>query len=206
MTRKGVIPMTVTQSFSRSALSLILTFTVIPYAQNTFGAAAAQDKPTVIPAPVTIHPPAPALQGNANGTVRPFKRMQRSLKDSILSHPVPQVSLVFILEDKRSAKITVELPAAARKLLLDCWKAELAFYYKKAFEPSRPDKRINDKYALGGVNSTVLSGLEGITIDTPTGRRKISWDEAGDLVRFMAEAAQQVIAQATQSMGTRPLA
>lgn len=198
--------MTVAQAFSRSVLSLILTFAVNTYSQKIFGAAAAQDKPTLKPAPVTIHPRAPALQGNADGKVMPFKRMQRSLKDSILAHPVPHVSLLFVLEDKQSSKINVELPAAARQLLLDCWRAELAFYYKKAFEPSRLDKRINDRYALGGVNSTVLSGLEEMMIDTPTGRRKISEDEASDLVRFMAVAAQQVVAQANESKTAKPLA
>lgn len=66
--------------------------------------------------------------------------------------------------------------------------------------------RINERSALGGVNSTVLSNLESITIDAPDGKRKISGDEAGALVGFMTEAAQQVVEQAKASKRPKPLA
>ena len=189
--------MKVNRTFAKLSLLPILVFASIQCSKTT-SEAGAQERPKIVAVPGAIKPPAPALQGTATGEVQSFKFRQQGLKASVLAHPVPQVSLLFVLGEKQASTVKVELPPEARKFLLDCWKAEIAYYYKRAFESSPLEKRINEKYALGRVNQSVLSNLETVTIDTPTGKRRISWDEAGDLVRFMAEAAQQVVEQAKE--------
>lgn len=104
--------------------------------------AAAQDPPrVVILGPASINPPAPALQGTVSGEVKPFNLVRGSLKASVLTHPVPHAFLIFVLKEKEASRVTVELPPEARKLLVEGWKAELAFYYKRAFEPRSLDQR-----------------------------------------------------------------
>ncbi len=155
--------------------------------------------PTVIPSPK------PTLQATADGELQPFKLMGKGVRASVFAHPVPNVYLVFPAS-QNSPKMTIELPPEAKKPLSDCWKAELEYYYKSGFESRPLDKRIQDSYALGRANMSVLSRLERIEINTPNGKRKISGDEAGDLVKFMAQSAQQIVEQAKESKRLMPVA
>ena len=155
--------------------------------------------------PVVIYPPKPAVQASVAGQVRPFKLTRGGLKASIFAHPVPQLWLVFP-PVRNAAKVTIKLPSDATKSVLDCWAAELEYRYKKAFEAGSLQKRVNDDYALGRVNVSVLSKLQSLDIDAPTGRRKISDDEAGRIIRFLAESAQNVVEQAKKHKKARSIA
>ena len=180
----------------RGGLTLFLILILASISSRvTFQAVAQKTREAV---PVAIYPPKPALQASVAGQVKPFKLMRGGLKTSIFAHPVPQVWLVFPPSGQNASKMTVALPSDARKSLSDCWDAELEYRYKKAFEPRSLQKRIEDDYALGRVNMSVLSKLESIDIDTPTGKRKISGDEVGAIIGFLALAAQNVVEQAKE--------
>jgi len=147
---------------------------------------------------VVTHAPKPALQASVTGEVKPFKLVRGGLKASILAQPMPQVFLVFSPSGQNASKVTVQLPPAAKGTLLECWKAELAFRYKKAFESASFQKRLEDDYALANINLGVLTKLGALEIDTPAGRRKVSEDEAGAIVAFLAQSATDIMEQAKE--------
>ena len=187
----------------RGGLTLFLILILASISSRVTLQAVAQKTREAVP--VAIYPPKPAVQASVGGQVKPFKLMRGGLKASIFAHPVPQLWLVFP-PVQNASKVTVELPSDATQSVLDCWAAELEYRYKKAFEGGSLQKRVNDDYALGRVNVTVLSKLQSLDIDAPTGRRKISDDEAGRIIRFLAESAQNVVEQAKKHKKARSIA
>jgi len=183
-------------------LFLALVFGVV---QLSFvGRCWAQKEPQVTVG--VIEPPTPVLEGKAHGDVKPFKRTHTSLKASILAHPIPEAALVFVVTEKHNAKINVRLPAGAKKPLLECWRAELTFYYLRAFEVHDLQTRINERNVFGGVVAKVQAQLQTLTIDTPTGRRKISHNEAVSLTHLLNNSAQKIVNEAKDSVGAKPIA
>ena len=88
--------MKISRTFAKLPLFLILVFASIQCSKITFEAAA-QDRSKVVAVPGIIKPAAPALQGTATGEVQPFKFRREGLKASVLAHPVPQPSLLFVV-------------------------------------------------------------------------------------------------------------
>ena len=166
----------------------------------------AQTGPIVIPGPVSISPPAPALEAKAEGEVKPFKRTQLDLKASVMAHPIPEATLVFTLKDKKETKVIVQLPEEAKKLLKDCWHAELMFYYLRTFEIHDFETRINERAAFGKLVGDTHAKLQELMIDTPTGRRKISFNEAVRLTHLLNNSAQCVVNEAKDSVRRKPIA
>ncbi|HXD33881.1 MAG TPA: hypothetical protein VN643_22370 [Pyrinomonadaceae bacterium] len=166
----------------------------------------AQNGNIVVPAPVSIYPPAPALEAKAVGDVKSFKRTRSDLKASVLSHPIPEATLVFVLRDKRDAKVIVKLPEEAKKPLTECWHAELTFFYLSTFEVHDLETRIRERETFGSVVANVQAKLQKLTIDTPTGRRKISLNEAVSLTHLLNESAQCVVDEAKESLRGKPVA
>jgi hypothetical protein len=164
----------------------------------------AQTKPQITI--VTGEPSRPALEAKAFGEVKPFKRTRPSLKASILAHPIPEASLVFILPDKKDSQVTVQLPKEAKKLLLGCWKAELTFYYLRAFEVHDLQTRINEANVFGNIVGDTHVQLQKLSIDTPTGRRNISLNEAVSLTHLLNNSAQKVVNEAKESVSRKPVA
>src|SRR6185437_13803406 len=136
------------------------------------------------------------LEAKAVGEVKPFKRTLPDLKASILAHPIPEATLVFVLHEKNDEKVTVTMPAAAKKPLMECWHAELTFFYLRAFEVHDLQTRINERNAFGSVVANVQAKLQTLTIDTPTGKRKISLNEAVSLTNLLNDSAQCVVNEA----------
>jgi len=155
---------------------------------------------------VSISPPRPALEAKAEGEVKPFKRTHSDLKASVMAHPIPEATLVFTLKDKKETKVIVQLPDEARKLLQECWHAELMFYYLRTFEIHDLPTRINERMAFGNLVEDTHAKLQELTIDTPTGRRKISFNEAVRLTHLLNNSAQCVVNEAKDSVGAKPIA
>lgn len=163
----------------------------------------AQTDSKVTVAPVSTFPPAPALEGKAAGDVKPFKLTQSGLKQSILDHPMPEATLLFVLHDKHDKKLSVTLPPGAKAPLLECWRAELYFFYLRAFEVHDLQTRINERNAFGSVVANVQTKLQTLTIDTPRGRRNISLNEAVGLTHLLNNSAQRVVNEAKASVGPK---
>ncbi|HEV7395329.1 MAG TPA: hypothetical protein VGN86_02360 [Pyrinomonadaceae bacterium] len=157
----------------------------------------------VAPADVSIYPPAPALEAKAAGDVKPFKLTRSGLKLSILDHPIPEATLVFVVHDKQDTKVPVQLPEEAKMLLLECWHADLTFYYLRAFEFHDLQTRISERNVFGNVVENVHAKLQTLTIDTPTGRRKISFNEAVSLTHLLDTSAQCVVNEAKDSVAPK---
>jgi hypothetical protein len=152
-------------------------------------------------------PTPPALQGKAFGTVTPLELKSSDIKADILTHPMPSVSLLFTLplgqynrgadSTENQSTVIVSLPAEANKILLPYWKGYLVFSYKTELERVLdPQTQVNEDRAIGQVFKTTVTELQDLTIDAPNGTRKISQDEAYDIVRFVGLSASGVVAQA----------
>lgn len=170
-------------------MTLILTFST---------SAIAQQPERKLGIPEIIPPPKAPRESYADGSVKPFRLTRKTVKDSIMVHPQPEVYLVFPRMSSEKKKIA--LPVAAKNVLSDCWAAELVYYYKRDFENPTPEMNVDAKLELGRVNSWVLSKLERIQINTPTGKRKITDEEAALLVKFMSQSAHDVVQQAKESL------
>lgn len=181
---------------------LVLVFGGVPWLSITYPSRAQEPKLGI----VVIEPPVPSLEAKAVGDVKPFKRTHSDLKASILAHPIPEATLVFVLHDKNDEKVTVTLPAAAKKPLMDCWKAELTFFYLRAFDVHDLQTRIKERNEFGSVVANVQAKLQTMTIDTPTGKRKISLNEAVSLTHLLNNSAQRVVNEAKESVGAKPVA
>jgi hypothetical protein len=184
--------------------SIRLLFVLGVVACLTVPTSIAQTDSKVTVAPVSNSSP-PALEAKAAGEVKPFKLTRSGLKQSILDHPIPEATLVFVMHDK-DTKITVQLPEQAKKLLLECWHAELTFYYLREFEFHDLQTRISERNVFGSVVGNVHAKLQTLTIDTPAGRRKISVNEAVSLTDLLNNSAQCVVNEAKDSLGPKPAA
>jgi hypothetical protein len=103
------------------------------------------------------------LEVKAVGDVKPFKLTKSGLKQSILAHPMPEATLLFVLHDKHDKKLSVTLPLGAKAPLLECWRAELYFFYLRAFEFHDLQTRINERNAFGSVVANVQAKLQTLT-------------------------------------------
>lgn len=155
-------------------------------------------------------PPTPALQGKAIGKVEPLELKSNDVRADILAHPAPTVSLLFTsppVEGEQRANspenqssVSVPLPAEASKVFVPYWKAYLAFCYETELKHvSDPQIQINEDRAIGQLFKTTVVELQGLTIDTPNGRRKISQAEAYDIARFIGISASEVVSQAKKN-------
>ncbi len=151
----------------------------------------------------------PAIQGKATGKVLPFSHKGGNLKSEILAHPVPEVWLVFpaaetsaktASSDPNNLTVKVELPPEASSELQLQWKTALAFYYYEAKPEgaTTPDSDVKESLAYAKSFGDTERKLYAMQIDTPTGKRNISFDEAGDIVAFIGASAGNLVKQATQ--------
>jgi hypothetical protein len=149
------------------------------------------------PVPTTFPLPTPALQGTVRGQLEPFRQTKQDLRESVLSHPLPKIMLVFSVAHEQTE---VELPEEAVKSIETCWRFELAHYYKKEITPTEdPQEKHRDTLNLAVAISHLDSDLQAITIQTPTEKRKISNDEAGEILKFIGDSAKSIVAEAKRN-------
>lgn len=147
------------------------------------------------------------LQSKVEGITQPFNPTSVNLKESVLSHPLPEVWLVFyspVKPDQPQAhrpegqklSMRVELPPDARHILLTQWRKVLASKYKEEIEVL-PDVQSFKKEDVVIASSTNTARLEltKILIETPDGKRTLSWTEANNLVIFINKAVADVLGQ-----------
>jgi hypothetical protein len=152
--------------------------------------------------------PGPALQGKAAGEVLPFAFKNKSLKTSLLNHPMPELWLSFPVQGnqgkqqsaspgKNESTVRVELPVKARKLLAAHWKTALTYNYNTEItRPPNGDIFHRQMVEMANSYLNVQQALMKIEIEAPDGRRMISHDEAQDLGYFLNVAAVEVAEQA----------
>jgi hypothetical protein len=158
--------------------------------------------PSVAAAPL----PGPALQGKAGGEVLRFEFEGGDLRAKVLSHPAPEMWLVFpAARDQGQSHnsnvstdgVKVELPPEAKRLLRLQWETALPAAYD---------------WELGGVSSVSARSLLSATImqssqkasleltkvivDAPGGRRPLTLGEGVDLASFVGKAVFEIVEQA----------
>ncbi len=146
--------------------------------------------------------------GTVAGKVLPFTFKGDDLQAAVMSHPMPETWLVFpasTVKDQPpeatsgndAPTVKLELPVKAQQVLLSVWKAALNFRYSQHLEnESSAQSDAYDGMALQSSRRIVEKDLQKIEIDTPTGRRTISWEEAEALTEFVSRAALDVIREA----------
>lgn len=174
--------------------------------QSTVGSQSEQESPKRQAQFRAVEPPpepAPEAEGKAVGTIKPFKPA-RNLESSLLAHPAPDIWLVFPdpqgrepsdsdVTAKGSVAIRVALPAAAKRLLRDHWKATCAYYYTALASKSDQSSRIERRVARIMTNGFVVYKLSQLAIDAPGGRRNMTTNEAGKVVELLDKFADDLL-------------
>ncbi|HZS46667.1 MAG TPA: hypothetical protein VFC63_16440 [Blastocatellia bacterium] len=125
----------------------------------------------------------------------PFKLVSGDFKTSILSHPMPEIWLSF--QDSGTDTIKVEFGKEVQAILERQWKADLVFYYNSEFvDPPDTQNLVNFDLSYEKATSATWIDQRSLTIDAPTGKRKIHQREAESLTLFLSKAAFGVIKEA----------
>ncbi|HEX8284490.1 MAG TPA: hypothetical protein VF588_14085 [Pyrinomonadaceae bacterium] len=165
---------------------------------------------------VSVVRPSLAFEGKAAGEVQPFKPVGEDLEASLSAHPAPDVWLTFPAaagqtrsqstppgEDESTA-IRVALPPEAGAVLSALWKLSLISHYRLQIDGAR-DGVSSRNMMVTHMNATTRAQveLEKMQIDAPDGRRAISPDEAGELVKFINVSARAIIEEVKQDRERR---
>jgi len=165
--------------------------------------AQAQDQPRV--AIVATRGPHPAWEGTASGKPQPFVRNNDDLRTAVLTQPVPEVWLEFaeskregqsprMPTDEKDPVIQVVLPAEAREILKSFWEQALEFDYKDVFDkPKTAQESMDRDRAWVDYFRATPQELEKIEIAAPDGARKISDEEARQLVLYLRKASGNLV-------------
>lgn len=150
----------------------------------------------------------PALQGKAAGGVTEFKFTEERLDASLFSLSAPEVWLVFPASRAEAqppdsstrgadSTVRVDLSPEVRRALVSQWQAALPYFYETEIERV-PDAAtyFSKSVAFSNLSLTTMRLLEGFTVNAPDGKRNISADEAGELLRFINAAAADAVGQA----------
>jgi hypothetical protein len=165
-------------------------------AQSTSGANSRPALVNVGAVPVNSVPDS----GNVDGVVETFTPAEGDLENSFLNQAVPYIFLNFTLKDETVEK--VELPDEARKVANDYWKAALIYRWKADINRP-PDSRtyVDTQVNYLQASNNADRGFQKIRLNTPTGTRVISYEEAHGLIRFISHAAITVTEQAKEQKG-----
>lgn len=168
----------------------------------------AQTRPDKGIAVGAVKPTQSSIRGKAGGHVPEFRFGSNSLKASLFSHSAPEIWLIYpstkaeaqptdTLNPGGEATVKVDLSPEVRRMLGSQWQAALAYFYETEIENVADAGTYYSKSVTFSNSSlTTMRLLEVQTVEDPSGRRNISADEAGDLVRFVNAAAAEVVAQA----------
>ena len=146
----------------------------------------------------------PAIQGTATGEIEPFILNGDDLKTQLSLHPAPKVWLAFpVSKSKTQSAVTdsgeqatdkVELPVEAVEIISSLWKVALMSRYK-LYVAEIPDSKSyqQEMYKIANAGEAADRELRKLEINAPDGKRKISEDEAGEIIRFINISAVNVI-------------
>jgi hypothetical protein len=154
----------------------------------------------------TSTPFVPSDQLKVNGSAQDFLLSGDDLNASVLAQPLPQVWLEFDanenpgnLELKNAKAVRIDLPDEAGTSLTSCWRAYLEYGLKTKVENEKDIQTlVHQDVAMVATAARTAASLEELTIDAPNGRRKVSHDEAWEIVSFLGRSANDVIEQAKQ--------
>lgn len=163
----------------------------------------AQDQPRVTV--LVTRGPHPAWEGTPAGKPQPFTLNNSDLRTAALTQPFPEIWLEFA-ESKREGKpprkssdekepvIEVALPPEAREILKSFWERSLEFDYKKVFDkPKSAQEAVDRDLAWISYCSSRAEELQKIEIAAPDGRRRISDEEAMQLVAFLRKMSGNLV-------------
>ena len=149
--------------------------------------------------------PHPAWEGTVAGQPKPFARNNDDLRIAVLTQPVPEVWLEFA-ESKRKGEssrtptdekepvIQLRLPSEAQEILKSFWEKSLEFDYKDFFDkPKSAQEGYDRDIAWTSYILTTAQELQKIEIAAPDGARKISAEEAKQLVAFLRRASGNLV-------------
>lgn len=147
----------------------------------------------------------PAWEGTVAGQQKPFARNNDDLRIAVLTQPVPEVWLEFAESkrkdqssptptDEKEPVIKLGLPSEAQEIFKSFWEKSLEFDYKDVFDqPKTPQESYDRDMAWTSYILTTRQQLQKIEIAAPDGARKISAEEAKDLVAFLRKASGDLV-------------
>jgi hypothetical protein len=155
---------------------------------------------------VSSTPFLPSDRGKAKGSAPNFQLSGGDLRASVLAQPLPQVWLEFSAngslsapESRNAEAVRIDLPDEARISLMSCWQAYLEYYFNTKVENEKNFQTlVHLDVAMVATAARTAASLEELPIGAPNGRRRISHDEAWEIVSFLGRSAEGVVEQAKQ--------
>jgi hypothetical protein len=148
--------------------------------------------------------------GKVTGKILPFNFMGEDLKTSFVNQPLPEIWLTFSIENKSAMQnsspeeLKVDLPIEAKELLNLYWKDSLQYKFnteiapKPGVEQPSAEQYKEEMSKIVSAASRTKNELQKILITTPTEKRNISYEEAGELISFISSSAIELTNQVKQ--------
>ena len=141
----------------------------------------------------------------ADGRMLPLKTTDGDVKTSILSQPLPDIWLVFRIQNggtqpntaaRKDETMKIDLESEAKVVLQQQWNAALDYCYTTEF--IRPTRQLAYDVSTAFAHSTseAWRELQKLSISTPDGKRKIRYTEAASLTGYLLQAARKTIDEA----------
>jgi TonB family protein len=173
--------------------TILITLILLTFCFSVF---AQEDKNLPVGTAVSIEN-RPADEGGILGDTPEYKIRGNNL-DYLMSFRRPDLQIVF----NSSQKLNVESSKKIGKILDSHWKEAIEFYYKynlKKFSASENPTDEMLKWTLRANKNQ--DKLQENFIDAPNGNRKISNNEAGDLLAFLNHTAIDIMEKAKDAKG-----
>jgi hypothetical protein len=145
----------------------------------------------------------PFIKGEAAGEVQLFSFKSGDLKTELSNHPAPKVWIVFSTKKKQAETVSpneagitkVELTDEGLKEIALLWQVALLTRYNIDIAGTLDwDSYMKEVSKLFKASNKTRNRLMEVEIMSPEGKRTISDDEAGEIIKFINASAADIIA------------
>lgn len=169
-------------------ISTILLFAFISSGCNSESAARGNDNKTLSNTAANPSGYNGPLQGSVVSDRTESSEKFDDLEISITNASLGQLWLEFPVSNKIEAE-KIEIPPEAMMELNSYFRVYLRFCSISAGDATNVNERLEREKKLSKAAFKTKNELTNAEIDAPDGRRKISWIEAGNLIKFVGESA-----------------
>jgi len=144
--------------------------------------------------------------GVVRGKISSLEISRSGIRESLVDQEPPDVWFSFpdgdVNIDTRSGspddyRTDVELPEPVKALLHSYWTASLSYYYDNKSEGAQDTNTlVAESMKYSNLYFSTRRALSNLDIAAPEGTRKISGDEAGDLLQYVGARATEAVEQA----------
>jgi hypothetical protein len=140
-----------------------------------------------------------------------FPTVHKNQRSKLSFPPMPEVWLVYrdavnpnsaSANSEETRTITVQLSTKAKKVLRDHWKVACTYYYLTVIGRRDREGRIDLLAKMDTAGAWSVYKLTELAVDAPSGRRRITENEAVSLVKLVNTYAKNSIAPDINSIGT----